>query len=635
MRRILATRPVFPAATRVAIWAALVSAFTSTLPATAHPLAVGHRGGWALPENTLINYDFALNAGTDMLEIDVWVSADGVPVCFHDPTLDRTTDGTGLVVDHTLAELKALDAGSWKDPIYAGERIPTLAEALQLIQGRGRILLDIKEPRFIPAIVQVVDEVGFPREDLAAWIRSYAASSFSDALPESDVLGSLSATFDEERFHQSAVDGHLGLINSWIHVDAAFIDLAHAYGLLAFGRAIPGAEYADAIASGLDGLVVARPDVLMPLLPGPLRACEDGIDNDGDLLVDHPDDPSCFGPEDPDEYAECSDGLDNDGDGAIDFPADPGCFAPFSPVEDPACDDGIDNNGDGWIDHPDDPGCFLPLAQTEGTKCQNGLDDDHDGEIDFPADAGCADAEDDTEQPDCSDKLDNDADGKKDWPSDPACSGPDAGDEREACRNGKDDDGDGLVDFPDDPHCEDDAHLSEHPACMDGLDNDGDGLVDFPDDPNCDVPEDASELRECVDGVDNDLDGAVDFPDDLGCGSADDPLESDDNDGDGIPDRDDNCYEVENPDQCDTSQDGYGNACDADYNDDGVVGIPDFSWFRAHNFLSAGAPGFDPQVDFDCDGTVGVPDFNAFRHRLGRPVGPSGLWCAGSPPCAP
>jgi len=81
--------------------------------------------------------------------------------------------------------------------------------------------------------------------------------------------------------------------------------------------------------------------------------CEDGIDNDGDGLTDHPDDPGCEGTSDSSEHSPllvCDDGDDNDGDSLIDYPNDPGCFDPTSGIEDPGCQDGVDNDGDGKID---------------------------------------------------------------------------------------------------------------------------------------------------------------------------------------------------------------------------------------------------------------------------------------------
>jgi len=104
-----------------------------------------------------------------------------------------------------------------------------------------------------------------------------------------------------------------------------------------------------------------------------------------------------------------------------------------------------------------------------------------------------------------------------------------------------------------------------------------------------------------------------------------------DTDGDGAPDALDNCVESANADQCDTDADGYGNVCDADFNNDGFVGGPDYNVLRTE-FLQAVPPG-DPDVDLTCDGAIGNPDFNIFRARYGGFPGPSGLACAGTPPC--
>jgi glycerophosphoryl diester phosphodiesterase len=97
---------------------------------------IGHRGYPArFPENTLPSLEGALEAGCRFLEWDLHVTADGVPVLFHDDTLERTTDGEGPLRERTLAELKELDAGSWFDPRFRDTPIPTLEEALR---GPGR-----------------------------------------------------------------------------------------------------------------------------------------------------------------------------------------------------------------------------------------------------------------------------------------------------------------------------------------------------------------------------------------------------------------------------------------------------------------------------------------------------------------
>lgn len=110
------------------------------------PPLIGHRGIAGLaPENTLASFRAAAALGVEMVEFDVRLSADGQPVVFHDDTLERTTDGTGAVAAHGLAELKRLDAGAWFSPQFGGERIATLDEVLLLCLELGLgINLEIK-----------------------------------------------------------------------------------------------------------------------------------------------------------------------------------------------------------------------------------------------------------------------------------------------------------------------------------------------------------------------------------------------------------------------------------------------------------------------------------------------------------
>lgn len=97
-----------------------------------------HRG-WRskYPENTLEAFQAALNLGVDQIETDVRVTADGELALIHDATVDRTTNGTGLVCEMTLAEIKALDAGN-------GTKIPTLTEFMELVKNHPTITLDIE-----------------------------------------------------------------------------------------------------------------------------------------------------------------------------------------------------------------------------------------------------------------------------------------------------------------------------------------------------------------------------------------------------------------------------------------------------------------------------------------------------------
>jgi len=130
-------------------------------PLKSRPVVIAHRGfsGMA-PENTLVAFEQALELGCDAIECDVHCTADGHVVIMHDANVDRTTNGSGPISGMTLAELKQLDAGSWKDAAYTGERVPTLAEALQLIGDRAVLIIEVKQAGIEQAMVDVVRAEG-------------------------------------------------------------------------------------------------------------------------------------------------------------------------------------------------------------------------------------------------------------------------------------------------------------------------------------------------------------------------------------------------------------------------------------------------------------------------------------------
>ncbi|MGT2910613.1 glycerophosphodiester phosphodiesterase [Streptococcus cameli] len=109
---------------------------------------VAHRGSRInRPENTLSAFEEAVRVHADGIELDVHLSQDGHVVVIHDETVNRTTDGKGKVKDKTLAQLKALDAGSWFAPEFAGEQIPTLLEVFELLEKKdfkGHLNIELK-----------------------------------------------------------------------------------------------------------------------------------------------------------------------------------------------------------------------------------------------------------------------------------------------------------------------------------------------------------------------------------------------------------------------------------------------------------------------------------------------------------
>ncbi len=120
---------------------------------------IAHRGASAeAPENTLAAFARAITLGADWFELDCTLSKDDEIIVIHDDTVDRTTDGAGAVADLTLGELKDLDAGTWKDPKFAKESIPTLGEALELAKGKIGVYIEIKDSDDDTALKRAIRE---------------------------------------------------------------------------------------------------------------------------------------------------------------------------------------------------------------------------------------------------------------------------------------------------------------------------------------------------------------------------------------------------------------------------------------------------------------------------------------------
>lgn len=121
--------------------------------------AIAHRGfSAAAAENTLSAFNKAIDLGPEMMECDVRRTKDSQLAVIHDPTVDRTTNGKGTVAEMSLAQLKELDAGSWFSPKFAGERIPTLDEVLDLSKGKCKLIVEIKEPSLEDIVVDMVND---------------------------------------------------------------------------------------------------------------------------------------------------------------------------------------------------------------------------------------------------------------------------------------------------------------------------------------------------------------------------------------------------------------------------------------------------------------------------------------------
>lgn len=129
-------------------------------------LIIGHRGyPQFAPENTIPSWKLAIEAGSDMQELDYYHTKDNQLIVIHDTTLDRTTDATNrwggkkiAIATRTAAELQSLDAGSWFDKMYAGTKLPLLSEAVDFIQGHGGITLIERKQGDPAACVKMLHE---------------------------------------------------------------------------------------------------------------------------------------------------------------------------------------------------------------------------------------------------------------------------------------------------------------------------------------------------------------------------------------------------------------------------------------------------------------------------------------------
>jgi glycerophosphoryl diester phosphodiesterase len=154
------------------------------------PLITAHRGfAEVAPENTMSAFEAAFHAGAEACEFDVHMTLDGTLVVFHDDTIGRTTNGTGVLKELTYDYLSTLDAGSWKDPKFAGEKIPTLHQTLTYFQENSMVaVLEIKVADIVD---EILDMLYATKMDKRTVIISFEESAISKILTEKPEIPAL------------------------------------------------------------------------------------------------------------------------------------------------------------------------------------------------------------------------------------------------------------------------------------------------------------------------------------------------------------------------------------------------------------------------------------------------------------
>ena len=235
----------------------------------------GHRGAsHDAPENTLAAVNLAWKRGADSVEIDIYLSKDGHIVAIHDPTTKRYGGPDRKVADQTLAELKAIDVGRWKDKKFTGERIPTLLEVLATIPAGKRLFIEIKAGvEIIPELKRVLKQSGRKAAEAALIGFSYQTmTAVKRILPQHTAYwivrvkrdkqtGVWSPAIDEliEKTKAAKLDG-LDLGNAPAVIDREYVRRVKRAGLGVFVWTVNDKNEARRLRdAGVDGITTDRP----------------------------------------------------------------------------------------------------------------------------------------------------------------------------------------------------------------------------------------------------------------------------------------------------------------------------------------------------------------------------------------
>jgi len=236
------------------------------------PLILAHRGAsHAAPENTLLAFHYAVTAGADGVELDVHLTADGVPVVIHDENVEATTEGSERVTGMTLAQVKTLDAGSYAGAAFAGTRVPTLEEVLAEVGGQLVVNIELKpaggrNAGLAATVVELVQRMGLEER---VWLSSFKPHHLFEACQVSSVmpcgliygpLNLLTPLFRPFTPHE-ALHPHHALISP------RFVERAHRQGLRVSAWTVDSIAVARRlVAWGVDALITNEPARLLEAL---------------------------------------------------------------------------------------------------------------------------------------------------------------------------------------------------------------------------------------------------------------------------------------------------------------------------------------------------------------------------------
>jgi glycerophosphoryl diester phosphodiesterase len=248
----------------------------SPLDAAPAPVVVAHRGNSSVaPQNTLAALESAWRAQAHAVEIDVQLSADGEVVVIHDDTVDATTDGTGAVGEMPLAALRALDAGVTFSPAYAGQRVPTFGEVLDLLAARPGtdLLLELKGSWVADdarRVTDAIDAAGLADRVVAQSFHPETVAALRDVAPHLPRGWLVHQEWD--RMLEVAAELEVVTCNPYVGMvlaDPALVRRLHDAGLRVMTWTANDAQQWDGVlAAGVDAVITDRPDRLAGWLQG-------------------------------------------------------------------------------------------------------------------------------------------------------------------------------------------------------------------------------------------------------------------------------------------------------------------------------------------------------------------------------
>ncbi len=236
-------------------------------------LVFGHRGARAYaPQNTIPAFELAVQQGAQGVELDVHRSRDGQLVIMHNFDVDETTDGSGRITEKTLAEIKALDAGSKFAPEFAGTPVPTLDEVFEVVGKRLFINVEIKSESLETDGVEqlVADCIRRHAMETRVIISSFnplALSRFRAALPDVPIGFLYAKESPAVAFEAIKAIPHEAKHPHFSLIDAALMTEARANGRIVNAWTVNDpAEARALVVLGVSGIITDAPDVILGAL---------------------------------------------------------------------------------------------------------------------------------------------------------------------------------------------------------------------------------------------------------------------------------------------------------------------------------------------------------------------------------